>query len=66
MKSADLGKCSKNIHASQEYLKPTLAAVAVRLDVMCSTGGGVVVVAVCCIRIGLTHNLSRRRTWLRF
>lgn len=32
MKSADLGKCSKNIHASQEYLKPTLAAVAVRLD----------------------------------
>lgn len=47
---------------ARNNLKPTLAAVAVRLNVMCSTGGGVVVVAVCCIRIGLTHNLSRRRT----
>lgn len=51
---------------ARNNLKPTLAAVAVRLDVICSTGGGVVVVVVCCIRIGLTHNLSRRRTWLRF
>lgn len=29
---------------ARNNLKPTLAAVAVRLDVMCSTGGGVVVV----------------------